>query len=240
MFYPCSGEDWEEPLSVFGPWCSDFWFVDTSYFKRQSPDKVRPVLSRQQGYELVGVEIHFPDIPEQDWRTDDEYDCQPPPIRTEIYRHRQTDRIIRVHRHRRRGPSALRKEIDRLGVFFYRGDGGSEGGSGTEWLTSRQRRGLIHEVLGKLNDGGLIVTDGSNCHGDDNPYREFRRLHRNKMITEQEAVSAVSAFCDDAGRYFRCIGCLGQRYGPTLVWEVHRSGESRNQQSVEEPLGNLK
>lgn len=227
LFYPCSGNDLSSPLAVFGPYCVDFWFVDIGYFRGPSPLQVRPVLSRSQGYELVDVKVRSADLPREEWRHDPKYDNRQPEILTETYSQIESGRQINVHRHRRRGPSALRKEIGQLGVFFYRGDSPGESGSGTLWLThrrSRRRRWLMDEVLEKLVDGGLIVTDGSQCFGKKNPYRELRRLHRNDSITSEEAVAAAESFVDLHGRTFQCVGCLGQHshYGPTMVWQMRR------------------
>jgi hypothetical protein len=80
-------------------------------------------------------------------------------------------------------------------------------------------------VLDKLVDGGLIVTDGSMCDAGTNPYREFQTLSGQEMVSAEEAVRSVSAFSDDEGREFQCIGCLGQDHhghGPTMIWQVHR------------------
>jgi hypothetical protein len=220
------------PIHTFSPYVSDFWFVDTEYFRRCPPEQRRPVLSEKCGYNLLDSQIRFPEIPDAEWMNDDRYGRERPPILSETYQHIATERVIRIHRHRRRGPSALRTEIDRLGVFFYRGDSDA-GGSCTQWLTvrewhkakKRKRRWLIHEVLDKIVDGGLIVTDGSMCKGDHNPYREFRRLHCNRDISAIEAVASVQPFTDDRGHSFTCIGCLGQHhhYGPTMVWQMTRA-----------------
>ena len=154
------------------------------------PKEQQPILSEKDGYTFLDNQVRLSAIPEEDWSTDDKYHRKPPPILTEIYKHLKSGREIRVHRHLRRGPSALRTEIDRLGVFFYRGDS-EEGGSKTWWLTvdqRQQRLWLIHEVFDKLINGGLIVTDGSMCKGEHNPYREFRRFHCNQEVSATEAV----------------------------------------------------
>jgi hypothetical protein len=227
LFYPCCGDDLLLPITTFSPFVSDFWFVDLAYFSQYLLDKQQPVLSEKDGYTFLDKQVRLPAISEEDCRAHEKVHEQPPYILTERYCHLGSERRICVHRHLRRGPSALRKEIDRLGVFFYRGD--SEEGSGTLWLTvrewhkakKRKRRWLIHEVLDKLIDGGLIATDGSMCKGEHNPYREFRRFHGNQEVSDTEAVKLMSPFEDDTGRFFRCIGCLGKHYnGPTMVRPV--------------------
>lgn len=231
LFYPCAGADFGLPFKVFAPICKEFWFVDTGYFARTSPDDEPPAFGSLGGYRLLESRTHYPDLDESDWNKDRKYGCKKPPIRTETYQEVQTGRIVVVHRHRRRGPSALRKQVDRIGVFFYRGDS-DEGGSATQWLTeyrsdgpSRRRRRLIYEVLDKLIDNGLLVTDGSMCKGGSNPYRELRNHAGNDKITCEEAVNTATCFSDNTGRRFTCIGCLGHHhhYGPTLIWQVTKS-----------------
>ncbi len=222
LFYPCSGEDWREPLKFFGPWCSDFWFVDNEDFMRQ-PLEVPPAVFLPERHELV--------IPDGDSKNEERYDDQRPSFPTATYCHRESARVIRVHWYPQDGQSALETQIDRLGVFFYRGDGGSEGGSGIEWLTSPHQPDLVHKVLEKLIDRGLIVTDGSNCGGGDhNPYRQLRGLRENRTITAENAVKNSSGFQDDEGRSFYCIGCLGQYrgYGPTMVWQVRHVNDCKS------------
>ncbi len=232
LFYPCSGDDLSLPLTVFSPYCDDFWFVDIGYFHEHPPRRPKPILSVEEGYELLNASMQLAALPEEEWSDDPKYQGRAPEILTETYVELDTGRQVRVHRHRRRGPSAMRRQIDRLGVFFYRGDS-AEGGSGTLWLTvrewhrrKRRRRWLIHEVLDKLIDGGLIVTDGSMCLGAHSPYRELRRLHGNVSISSEQAIGLGQPFADDQGRTFHCIGCLGQHYhyGPTMVWQVQKGG----------------
>ena len=71
----------------------------------------------------------------------------------------------------------------------------------------------------KMPSGGLIVTDGSNCPRRRNPYASLAQFH-NTGIDPAEAAKLAEPFCDPDGRRFECIGSMGQRYGPTLVWRV--------------------
>lgn len=228
LFYPCSGSDWIHPILLFAPQIRDFWFVDVNYFSRCSPEQTPPLLCESPAYQHLDSIVTMPDLPPEDWQQDNKYRGMPPYILTETYLHRRSGEIITIHRHRRRGPSALRKEIDRLGIFFYRGDSNDGGGSGTVWLSaarrwtkpSRGRKALIHEVLDKLVNGGLIVTDGSiGDNHQSNPYRHFYKYHGNRSVG-REVVQEVQPFEDLLGNKFECVGYAGQRYGPTLVWRV--------------------
>ena len=158
--------------------------MDVNYFQDGNYEGVKPVLEMSKAYELTGVTFRLANIEESVWKDDKNYQTCPPIVRSETYLHTATGETITVHRHRRTGPSALRTEIDTLGIFYYRGDS-DEGGSATHWLTihgwnyrptrQRARRSvpLIFEVLDKLTDGGLLVTDGSMCKGFNNPYIEL-------------------------------------------------------------------
>ena len=45
LFYPCSGDDLAAPLGIFAPYCQDFWFVNTAYFRNRPPEQARPALA---------------------------------------------------------------------------------------------------------------------------------------------------------------------------------------------------
>lgn len=226
LFYPCSGEDWPRPIAIFAPVITDFWFVDLRYFTSFAATRSRPLLRPDPAYELLDVVIEGPAIATLEHRTDEKtgkrYPWMEPCTRTERYRHRESGREVRIHRRRGFGPSAMRKHIQELGVFFYRGDSMGEGGSRTLWLTVRGGCvRLIDEVLERVLDGGLIVTDGANCLPEGNPYSEFGRFYQRQV--GPEALSLSREFHDDRDNCFRCIGYAGQRYGPTLVWQVEKA-----------------
>ena len=138
LFYPCSGRDLIEPITTFAPHIREFWFVDIGYFERESAEKTRPVLNASSDYHLLDVAFRFASIPESEWRDDPKYSVCPPVIRTETYRHIPSGETVTIHRHRRTGPAALRTEIDKMSVFYYRGDSDDGGGSSTHWLTIRK------------------------------------------------------------------------------------------------------
>lgn len=225
LFYPCSGEDWPRPIDIFAPVISDFWFVDLRYFTSYPAGRVRPLLG-PDSYRLQDITIDGPEEAMLEYRTDAKtgkrYLWIEPCTRTEQYCHLESGREIRIHRRRGFGPSAMRKHIQEMGVFFYRGDSLGEGGSGTQWLTLRRSHArLITEILVRLINGGLIVTDGSNCLAAGNPYAEFGRFYQHDV--GPEAASLARSFEDRQRNRFRCIGYAGQRYGPTLVWQVEKA-----------------
>ncbi len=227
LFYPCAGQDILEPVTFFAPYVKDFWFADTGYFADGRPEQAHPVLKTSLGYRFLGSQVTRNLVPEREWKEDPKYHGIEPCVRTETYIHELSRERIRIHLHRRRGPTALR-QLSEIGVFFYRSDGAE--GSSTLWLTvhgskrPNRRNGicLVHEVLDRLVDGGLFVTDGSKCEGSHNPYAELKRF-RKEDVSIDEIKAQCHDFTDDAGSCFKFldVSFKAPRY-PTLFWQVRR------------------
>lgn len=225
LFYPCSGNDMLVPVQVFSPFVTDFWFVDKGYFSPGNQDtqpygldipadSQSPLLAEDEKYEFVERRIIGP--PQWDSNIRNIKPC----ILSERYLHRPSNTDIDIHRRRGYGFSAFRKEIKSPGVFFYRGDSQGEGGSGNLWLIPEH----LDEVCSKLVDGGLIVTDGSN-YGHPKKKRELSKYNFKEINkTGQEIIDSYYPFYDKSGRHFECIGYVGHRYGPTLIWQVNKPG----------------
>lgn len=229
LFYPCSGNDLLEPIELFSPHVSEFWFVDRGYFTSghqdtrfygadEAADRQRPLLEHDRRYRLLDRRIEGP--PDWDRRHVDIEPC----VLSETYRHLESRRLITVHRRRGYGFSAFRKEIaaGRLGVFFYRRDSVGEGGSGNQWL----RKEHLDEVCAKLADGGLLVIDGSDGSGYIRRTGIYKTLckhaWKSPRLSPAEIISGLPVCPDGAGRQFRCVGYAGSGYGPTLIWQVSR------------------
>jgi hypothetical protein len=97
----------------------------------------------------------------------------------------------------------------RLSIFFHRGDSDGEGGSGFYWLGRKRLR----DVLSCLEPDGVLVSDGSNA------LRSFR-CGRSALQIDQDHIPPP---IEVASRRFACVGYLGDRNGPTLVWKQVRS-----------------
>lgn len=222
LFYPCSGNDLIAPLQMFGPFINTFWFVDRGYFSPGhqdtrhygmdgSADMQEPLLGHEPLYTLRKVTIDGP--PSWDRYKRDIEPC----IRSEVYQHAPTGRQITVHLRRGYGRSAFHKHIRTIGIFFYRGDSLGGGGSGNFWLKPEH----LDRVIDRLVDGGLIVTDGSNSGWSG--YRQLRAHHHKTFLgSPRELVESSEPFTDRAGNRFRCIGYVGERYGPTLIWQIRK------------------
>lgn len=224
LFYPCSARDMRGPVSLFAQWINTFWFVDIGYFSNADPENSQQLMNGNSQFQFVDRSIRVADLPEEAWINDVRYHGIPPYILTERYLHRPTSTIITIHRHRRRGPSALRTEIGKLGVFFYRGD--SLEGSGTMWLTAwkkqvKHKTALPLLIIDKIVDNGFIVTDGSMCEIAGNPYKFFK-LARGEV--EKLHTLKVDTYKDSLGNIFTCVGFIGSHYNRiSLIWRVTKS-----------------
>lgn len=226
LFYPCSGNDMLLPVQLFSPYVTDFWFVDKGYFSPGHQDThdygldipanmQRPLLAEDENYDFIESSITGP--PQWDCNVKNIKPC----VLSEHYLHRSSNTGIYIHQRRGYGYSAFRKEISSLGVFFYRGDSQGEGGSGNLWLIPEH----LDEVCNKLVDGGLIVTDGSN-HGYSKSHRDLSKYNFKEIKkTGQEIIKSCNSFVDKSGRQFECVGYVGHRYGPTLIWRVRTNLE---------------
>lgn len=231
LFYPCSGSDFIEPIQLFKHIIDDFVFVDRGYFtpghqdtRRHGldvlPEDAELVLKDFPEFEFVSRNINRPPRPEgtSHRKVYPSSGSIEPCVLTERYFHRPLGRYINIHRRRGYGFSALRKEIFRVRVFFYRGDSLGEGGSGNFWLA----KGHMEELLEKMNSDSYIVTDGSN--GSSSSLYSFlyplRDAKRSSTITDDDVVSRIPLHCDSQGRIFRCVGEARPGYGPTLIWNV--------------------
>ena len=228
LFYPCSGHDLLTAINLFSPYVTDFMFVDRGYFTPghqdtqwygydQPADQLNPVLWKDRRYKLIERHISEP----RNYPISSPWDIVPCTL-MEYYFHIETGRTIRICRRRGYGYSAFRKEVENLGVFFYRGDSQGEGGSGNHWL----RKEHINEVCNKLIDNGLLVLDGS----DGSPYIRrkgiYKELYSRSVGSHPyDYVMSKKSFFDTEGRHFRCVGYAGLRYGPTLIWQVTKKNE---------------
>ena len=226
LFYPCAGKDYHDAVKMFSPYITDFWFVDKNYFGYVSIDIGRGVLFRDRDYVLLNSKMEG--NPFYRSRSGEIWPC----ILTETYRHLPSDRIIRIHLRKGYGFSTLRHEgrMDKLGVFFYRGDSAGEGGSGDHWL----RETHLNEIYEHMVEGGLLAIDGSNGGGNSQRHKQMRGPYRELFkyfwgrrpmdkLSSKDLIEGTNDFTDKYKRKYSCIGYAGERYGPTMIWKVDRS-----------------
>jgi hypothetical protein len=215
MFYPCSALDINEPVSFFVPYLTDFWFVDINYFRSGIIRLFHPS-QNLPSLKYLGSSNEIIEMEESDWKQDRLYCNTQPSIWTEHYTERETGLEIRLNFCNRRAPSALRYQIDRLGMFFYRGD--SSEGSSPEWFRCWGKTCLIHEILNKMPTNSLIVTDGSKCK--DTQYQPFIQIIEENVQPEL-FVQKIQPFTDRSGNSFQCVGYAGKRRDRhSYIWQV--------------------
>lgn len=201
LFYPSAGYDISAPIEIFASWLSEFWFVDTEYTGG------RPLLENNPDYQLVG---------KQNESVSGETLVKHKPFEIEVYQEtyerKKDQHRITVYQCKGYGYDAfrtlLKSQQTQLSVFFYRGDSPGECGSGFYWL----KKPRLRNILEILEDYGLIISDGSNA------ISELSTFHRCSGLGSA-AQEQVQPFIF-ANRRFECVGYLGERYGPTLVWQV--------------------
>ncbi len=242
LYYPFSGYDLRIPVSMFCDFISEFWFVDTGYFRQRNNEPAERIkFDNISELRMLSESFTGPDEAELE-------DCSP----FRKYRYLEPGYLERLFLYKGRnirvilrrgfdytslfGPSKLEIASNSLGIFFFRGTS-SEGGSNHPWISDKKVRMLYGEkkvqLLPKLLDvlpsGGLIVTDASLGYFCDspmketNPYYPMHEFHDRPYISCEEAYLKARPFEDDEGRCFSCIGYAGMRNGPTLVWQVTKS-----------------
>ena len=206
LFYPSAGDDILTPIEVFSSRLSNFWFVDIEY-------SGQPLLENNPDYQLVSNQKRI--VSGETLVKHKPFEIE---VYQETYERRQDQRRITVYQCKGYGYDAfrtlLKSQQTQLSVFFYRGDSPGESGSGFYWL----KKARLKNILEVLEDYGLIISDGSNA------IREISTFHRCSGLGS-EAQERVQPFTF-AKRRFECVGYLGEKYGPTLVWQVRRISPS--------------
>ena len=193
LFYPCCGSDTEHAIASFGPYVTDCHFADP-YNPPHGRSRPAPEL-KPILVPGVGAVV----VGGRVRRTIDNGNDP-------------------VHSYEKDGLLTLIEDISLLSVFYYRGDSYGEGGSNQRWLEPV----LFHTVLARLLDGGLIVTDGSNCGSG-----------RNDTSVPWGALCASHG--EDtrfvyAGREVWCVDTLNDpKRGNVRLWQVR--SEPLNQRS---------
>jgi hypothetical protein len=195
LFYPCCGSDVEVPISEFADCVESFHFADP--FNPPGLPYSRARAAEFISVPYVGTVVGLLSAPVR--------------------------RTLRGHStivHASDGLLALHHHIPDLSIFYYCGDSTGEGGSNQLWLNPV----LFHYVLSRLYDGGLIVTDGSNCG-----YTDFDL----DIIAPWNRFAGLPPFSDASigdniqylNRTFTYVGALdrGQERKPLGIWSVRRA-----------------
>ena len=230
---PGVGSDWKPPVKLFGPWVDTFVLVDRD--RRGLFDS------------LSHSVLPFNFVANEPQSLDRLKDAV---VKAVL----ESGRSVSIKWICGDGLEAIAELDDRIGVFFYRGD--SSEGSDLWWLFHTEQEmesdadgweqedeededfgetlglhGLFHEVLNRLADGALLVTDGSKGDGDGtispadpNSYSQISAFRGRRDIIPADAMNQAESFRGPLGHTFECVGCINQmrRYdkGPVLIWQV--------------------
>jgi len=236
FYYPCSGSDVVSPLIHFSSIIDDFWFVDIYYHRIGSSWKMRYKHEKQFDYKYHDKIIEqesltklfdlseslsefFTKIDQKLWIPSlTPYDPNrrgawiDPLVLTETFKRNYDGKIIRTHLKRGFDLASLEKnDIEKISIFFYRGDSGGEGGSGV-YILSKEK---VPKILNKMLNGGLFITDGSNSS-----HVGVFSDRRNDVPNETEIYKSSFSV------KFRWLCNIDRRYGPTRVWQVTKLDNS--------------
>lgn len=221
VFYPCAGDDYQEPLSLFAPYFSWFQFEDINYDFTNACS----ALIWSDHFDLDSCQLHgLPSCCLRNVRdaSGNQYREIDPAILSETYSEISTSRTLTVIRRRGFGQYGMALlEPESVGVFIHRGDSGSrgEGGSGAFFLANRR---ASHEPLSKLfnklkrvlSPVSLIVTDGSNSNI---PWL-CRTYGERNVATDLHSHGEVF---EGYGCHWTCVCRIGDtRHGQTYIWKV--------------------
>lgn len=243
LFYPCSGPDYDFPIKVFVPYVTKFYFVDLfeynhlKYYNiRGNPDNEfksyksnSNFLKRQcqwkKAKRIGPIYSEHRYIPINKDNKKEKISFIKPGVRKETYLHLNSNTEFEVNYCRGYGIFAFFKFIDKLDVFFYRGDGLGEGGSGAFWNCKPS----LSCVLSKLKDGGLYVTDGSNTM---NRKSNFLKAYINN-ITITKPVKRYGFFWEKIENLY------SDRY-PLYAWQLKKNPEIDNWSNIEDNVKRAK
>ena len=240
LFYPCCGNDTYEPIKLFIDTISEFHFVDNAFSPKlpQLECKIEGILDpiRSERSRSTNSNIEIPKLIisqaisskyEEDISNETLEKLNERNIKSSGYNYNKTitykqewlykpqdGRKITVYGHQQDGLVKF-MTLDKIAVFFLRGDSEGEGGSGQEWF----QESIFKLVLDKLVDGGLIVTDGSSRNPKEFKTAKWKALWENSKTNKKDNPQKPEDFYF-YDRKFSCIDRCGHRYGPVYVWKV--------------------
>lgn len=222
FYYPAAGDDTAEPIYFLKEVIQNFWFCDTHYDANLELPRALP---KESGYDITLAMKHGVIGAEFEERTDNKgktYKYLEPSRLTEEYQNDSS--ILTVHRRRGFGQIALSLEFENnsIGVFMHRGDSKGEGGSDCYFLANKKAsfkscNRLLDKLEVKLKDQAIIISDGSNSK------IPWLSIFHHKDVTGRDAYLHHQFKLYQYGSYiWICIGWLGSRYGPTLLWGLRK------------------
>lgn len=241
LFYPCCGDDTSEPVKLFIDTISEFHFVDVRLIPRSPILDCNPnegneqSSSGYQGKDVIVIPLSIIDsigMQGSESRVVDEKILEKIKglgIESAGYRNRPTmtkkeewiyapkeGRKINIYRHRQDGLVKF-MELDKIAVFFLRGDSLGEGGSGQKWFQPK----IFDLIINKIIDGGFIVTDGSGVDYETVDNVPWKPLWKRDGESWDAILNQPIDFTYE-NRKFTCIGECGYRYGKVYLWKIEK------------------
>ena len=228
FFYPCAGNDIEDPIRQFHSVVKEFHFVDIDHRFLRQFDRIPR--SRSDSTSFPGSRIMVEECPAKTLLVSGET-CLPEdvlpaskPFEEEKISHqhwisRVAKEAFDVYYHQQDGLTVLSR-FRSIAIFYLLGDSDGEGGSRQRWF----QQPTFSYLLEKLEDGGLIVTDGASRDRSDNTsvWKEFWG-GTTRYINDRREVTSIPDDFEYKNLQFRCLGQAGWRYGPVFVWQVHKN-----------------
>lgn len=229
LFYPCCWYDTLEPITVFQDLIENYHFSDTvaiglphvvnsidddkpcnSSFQQKRPSFIKTLNHSFSQYYHYESSLMITNEDAGDLRLDHRSI-----LYREQFRSHENNQIFNINCHRYDCRQAFHN-IDSLSVFYYRGDSMGEGGSGVWWFGPD----LFPQLVDKLEDGGFIITDGSNPDPN-HLYTPWMSLYTHshfhfRDLKEGEQPKSFTY----RNKYFQLLGDLSERYGTVYVWQV--------------------
>ena len=222
FYYPCAGNDLDEPIQIFGKISSELWFCDPFYPRGLKIDRA---IKSGNNLNIKFLSSRIDGNAEAVMENRNGYRFIEPSRKYEEYEY-EGGKKVTIIRRRGFGQIGLYEEFadNSLGIFMHRGDSQGDGGSNVYFFKNFKSNyakigNLANLVARKINKRALIISDGSNS-----PKGHYIRKYHNK-----NNINGADAYKNLFGKNYKrdgllweCVGYLGRKYGPTLVWGVSK------------------
>lgn len=245
LFYPCSGSDTCDPLYMFMDQVNEFHFADMGSI--MLPNVERPNMVSRRIPDML-LDQSLVKAVRSKGRISIPFEKSNNPINVRHVSWELTgdeDRNVDIYCWRTNAKHLL-PFLKSIAVYYYRGDGHGEGGSGLDWLNSN----WFDQVLEKMPNGALILTDCGNVELSDKPTVPWSKMpifsdFENRSVQEKyfmdncqdgfEYDEEIIDFVENAdnlnfeyaGRAFKHIGIYGKscKGWPVHGWQIGKIGD---------------
>lgn len=211
LFYPSCGHDTLMPTKLFKNKVDEFNFVDIMWIPFTRYNRIRNLKVINSYSTTKHLSDDVIKLANGIFKPRTNYKIEKSYLVTDKVKNITNNKTIFINRYKQDGLTIF-YTLDKISVFYLVGDSAGEGGSGQFWF----QPGLFDEILNKLIDGGLIVTDGSGK--PELMSREYNESEWSGLWKHDEQIGKF-VYKD---RKFKLQGIVGKRYGPIKVWQVKK------------------